>query len=421
MDSPSAQAREEARLAANFSETLAGYNRNGTGEWKPTIITAHDLCQKDFPEPRWAIPGIVPEGTTLLCGKPKMGKSWMALGLGIAVASGGVALGSIRVDAGDVLYLSLEDNERRLKKRIKKILPDGDIPPRLHLTTEWPKVGEGCRGYIAQWLRQTPDARMVIIDTLKKIRPNRGNRDMYDADYEMGASLQVLSHQHNVAFLIVHHLRKADAVDDPMDMISGSTGLTGSVDGSLVLVRARSEADAILHISGRDIEDDAPLSLKFDQATAIWEKVGLAVDMDMTPERQRIMSVMRAAGGSITAKQVAARIGKEYETIRKRMAAMEKEGDIKIESGDRNSGYRYVVATPPIPTANYTNYPNLDDEEGEAGTVGTVGSGISYAYTLKEGGGGNYRTDTQDLEVARAALLNTYGDRLLDVTKIGSR
>ena len=111
--------------------------------WKPMIITADDLCRKEFPEPRWAVPGIVPEGTTLLCGKPKMGKSWMALGFGIAVASGGVALGSLKVKTRDVLYLSLEDNERRLKKRIQKILPDGNIPARLHLTTEWPKVGEG--------------------------------------------------------------------------------------------------------------------------------------------------------------------------------------------------------------------------------------------------------------------------------------
>lgn len=124
--------------------------------WNPTIIPADALCRKEFPEPRWAIPGIVPEGTTLLCGKPKMGKSWMALGWGIAVASGGVALGSIPVEQGDVLYLSLENNQRRLKKRINKILPDGNIPPQLHLTTEWPKVGEGCREHITKWLAVTP-------------------------------------------------------------------------------------------------------------------------------------------------------------------------------------------------------------------------------------------------------------------------
>ena len=216
---------------------------------RPTIITADALCKKVFPEPRWAIPGIVPEGATLLCGKPKMGKSWMALGFGIAVASGGKALGSIPVDPGDVLYLSLEDNERRLKSRLQKMLPNNDVPPGLHLTTEWPKVGDGCRAYITDWLAKTPSARMVIIDTLKKIRPDRGKRDLYDADYESGEAIQKLAHKHGVAILIIHHLRKADAIDDPMDMISGSTGLTGSVDGSLVLTRTRGEADATLHIA----------------------------------------------------------------------------------------------------------------------------------------------------------------------------
>ena len=385
--------------------------------WMPTIITADALCQKEFPDPRWAIPGIVPEGTTLLCGKPKMGKSWMALGFGLAVASGGVALGSISVEAGDVLYLSLEDNQRRLKKRISKILPDGNVPARLHLTTEWPMVGEGCRAYIANWLNQNKDARMVIVDTLKKIRPNRGSRDLYDADYEIGAALQKLSHKHGIAFLIVHHLRKADAIDDPMDMISGSTGLTGSVDGSLVLARSRGEEDAVLHISGRDIEDDAPLSLKFDQATALWEKIGIA-SPDMTPERQKIMSIMRDTGNPVTARQVAGFIGKEYETVRKRMAAMESAGDIQIDSGNRSTGYYYV---PCIPDTNHPNHPNLEESttggDSEAGTVGMVGTGYMYTYTLSDGGQGNYRTEAPNLEVARAELVKRYGDRLSNVTE----
>ena len=327
--------------------------------WQPTIITADELCRTDFPEPRWAIPGLVPEGTTLLCGKPKMGKSWMALGLGIAVASGGMALGSIFVEDGDVLYLSLEDNERRLQSRIKKMLPDGDIPERLHLTTEWPKVGEGCRAYLGNWLMNHNSTRLVIIDTLKKIRTNRGNRDLYDADYDIGSSLQLLAHKYNVAFLIVHHLRKAESVDDPMDMISGSTGLTGSVDGSLVLARSRGEEDAVLYISGRDVEDDSPLSLKFDQATALWEKVGIATP-DLTPERQQIMRIIRSHGKPITARQVAGFTDKSYETIRKRMSAMESEGDIRIYSGDQKAGFSYV---PCIPDTNYPNYPNLNNEE----------------------------------------------------------
>ena len=378
--------------------------------WVPTIITADALCRKEFPEPRWAIPGIVPEGTTLLCGKPKMGKSWMALGFGLDVASGGVALGSIPVEAGDVLYLSLEDNERRLKKRIKKILPDGDIPARLHLTTEWPKVGEGCREYITFWLGEHPEARMIIIDTLKKIRQNRGGRDLYDADYEIGSSLQMLSHKHGVAFLIVHHLRKADAIDDPMDMISGSTGLTGSVDGSLVLVRTRGEADATLHISGRDIEDDAPLALKFDPATALWEKIGFAVDPDMTLERQKIMRVLRDANHPMTAKAIAAQIGGKYENIRQIIYRLEEAGDVTRSGGNKKDGYTFQ-----IPHYNNNNNYNQDDKGADSEGSCNSCNDCNYLYTLHGGDRGTYRTDAQDLATAQAELTKRYGDRLASV------
>jgi len=79
------------------------------------IFTAAELVAEELQPVRWVVRGLLPEGVTLLAGKPKLGKSWLALGLGVAVASGGVALGTKPVDRGDVLYLALEDNPQRLQ------------------------------------------------------------------------------------------------------------------------------------------------------------------------------------------------------------------------------------------------------------------------------------------------------------------
>src|SRR5258708_19570344 len=83
----------------------------------PEIFPLKALLQKELPPVKWAIPGILPEGLTLLCGKPKMGKSWLVLGFALGIACGGYVLGKVNVEQGYVLYLSLEDNERRLQRR----------------------------------------------------------------------------------------------------------------------------------------------------------------------------------------------------------------------------------------------------------------------------------------------------------------
>ena len=88
-------------------------NENGhreAGRIFPWTFTAADLMREDLPPVKWAVPGILPEGLTLPAGKPKLGKSWLAAGLGIAKVSGGVALRKIPVERGEVLYLPLHVN-----------------------------------------------------------------------------------------------------------------------------------------------------------------------------------------------------------------------------------------------------------------------------------------------------------------------
>ena len=140
----------------------------------------------------------MPEGVTLFAGKPKLGKSWLALGVAIAVSTGGVALGTRPVEEGDVLYMALEDNHRRLRKRLEKLL-EGDAPERLHIATEWPRMDEGGDEALGRWLEAHPDARLVVVDILKRVRPRTSpNRSVYDADYEALAAMQSLAAEHEV-------------------------------------------------------------------------------------------------------------------------------------------------------------------------------------------------------------------------------
>lgn len=110
---------------------------------QPVGIRASELQSLQFPPIKYVIPDYVAEGLTIFAGRPKLGKSWCCLDWGGAVASGGVAFGSIQCEEGDVLYLALEDNQRRLKSRLEKVFPTGDWPDRLTFWTECDRLDRG--------------------------------------------------------------------------------------------------------------------------------------------------------------------------------------------------------------------------------------------------------------------------------------
>jgi hypothetical protein len=298
------------------------------------IFSAADLMAEEMPEVRWAVPDILPEGVTLLAGKPKLGKSWMALGLAIATATGGVALGTKRVEKGEVLYLALEDNKRRLQNRIRKLLAGRTAPAGLHIATDWPRANEGGCERLDAFLTDHPDTRLVVIDTLARIKPRTfGRRTQYDEDRDAVDPLIPIAAEHGVAILLVHHLREAES-DDPLDMIHGSAGLTGGVDGALVLKRQRGRADAYLHVEGRDIENPTELALKFDHNAATWAIVGNAEEYRMSETRAAILGVIDDADGPLGPKEITAILNSqgfkiEYGTVRERLSQMAKDGQVE--------------------------------------------------------------------------------------------
>lgn len=314
---------------------------------RPTVIpsprlsneqgyTAADLVRMEFPEPRFAVDGIVPEGVTILAGRPKHGKSWLCLGLGVAIAAGGHALGQIPVEQGDVLYLALEDNQRRLKSRLLTLLGDEEAPRRLWFHTDWPRVDKGGVNQIAQWLEDHRQARLVIIDTLARFRPivKEGG---YAADYNALAALQKMVGEYGVSAIVVHHLRKL-AVDkdggDWIDAVSGTLGLAGAADGLMGLFRVRGSQDAVLKVTGRD-QDDSELGLRFDPVSASWSLEGKASDLLLSPERAAIVQLLRRTG-TLTPAQIADELKKNRSTTRSLLQRMVVAEQL-IAEGDRYS------------------------------------------------------------------------------------
>lgn len=286
---------------------------------------------KTFAPVRWTVPGILPEGVTLLSGKAKMGKSWLALGWCIAVATGGAALGKRRVEQGEALYLALEDNQRRIQSRLKKVLAGDKAPEGFYIYTEWERFDNGGTDALHYWLEDHPNTRLVVIDTLKKVRPRgpQGNRNIYDLDYEALEPLLPIAAEHNVSIMVVHHNNKMLDPTDPFDAVSGSTGLTGGVDGVLILNRERGKADAFLYVDGRDIEDQGEHPLKWDHNVCSWTlSDGEPIEYRMSDERGSVYNALPDYGDTgIGPKAVALASGMTEEGIRYLLGKMVDAGE----------------------------------------------------------------------------------------------
>jgi hypothetical protein len=262
-----------------------------------TSWSADELLATEFPPPKWAVPGLLAEGLNVIVSPPKVGKSWLALGLSVAVASGGVALGKVSVDAGDVLYLGLEDTPRRLQSRLRSVLDGSPPPAALTVSIECESIPSGGADRIAGWLEAHKNARLVVVDVFAKVRGSVDrNTDVYTADYTAIGALKALADRFGVAFLLVHHTRKAGA-EDYLDSVSGSNGIAGAADAVIVLSRARNTAEAKLSITGRDVEE-AEYALTFDPKVGTWTLLDVpAFTVDLSDERRRILEVVQGRDG----------------------------------------------------------------------------------------------------------------------------
>lgn len=263
-------------VTADDAAAVEGF-KSPAGPWDG-FFTLSDLAAAELPPIRWAVPGLLPAGLALLVAAPKIGKSWLALDLCLAVASGGEWLGKKAVQ-GAALYLDLEDSPNRLQSRMQKLL-DGFTPAPCSCTVRLnaPPLGQGLEALLEEWYTANQDgARLVVVDTFQRIRPEpTGKENAYAADYRTCAVLQRWAMQHGICLLLVHHTKKAIETADIFNSISGSTGIFGAADAVLTITKKqRFEDTAVLSMTGRDI-DMEQLRVTFDKGLFRWRVLGPA-------------------------------------------------------------------------------------------------------------------------------------------------
>jgi len=293
----------------------------------PHIMSAADLREKTFPPISYVVPGYIVEGCTIIAGRPKIGKSWFMLDVGLAVASGGQTLGSVQCDEGDVLYIALEDNERRLQSRITKILGAFQKwPARFQYATQWPRADDGGLQQIRNWIAAAENPRLIVVDVLAAFRSPRGREaTLYESDYGAVKALQQIPGETGVGVVVVHHLRKSGAESDPFEKVSGTLGLSGAAD--TVLVLDRDGNGATLYGRGRDIEE-IETAVEFDRQTCRWRVLGEAAEVRRTDERAQILSVLIGASEPMAPKDIAIETGMPRNNVDQLLYKIAKTGEI---------------------------------------------------------------------------------------------
>lgn len=244
-------------------------------------------------------------------------------------------MGSVGLEGGPVLYLALEDTPRRLQTRMGKILEGRPAPSTLTLATTCPPLPQGGGEAIAQWLERNSEARMVVIDVFAKMRgPATPGASAYDADYAAVGHAKRLADHYGVAVVLVHHVRKAGS-DDFLAEVSGTNGLAGAADATLVLKRSRGQADGVLHVTGRDV-DEAEYALRFHSAAGTWELLdGPAGDHTIGDTRAAILRHVRTNPGAQPKDIAAALPDVDPGTIRRTCSRMAADGQLTKDTTGR--------------------------------------------------------------------------------------
>ena len=239
------------------------------------VIPAEELLDTAYAPSGSLIDGLMGQGVYILAGAPKVGKSWLVLWLANQV-SRGEPVWELKTEKCGVLYISLEDTFQRIQKRLNDV--SGGSPGSIWLATESLYIGEGFEEQLVNFLAAHPNVKLVIIDTLQRVRKAGQEQYNYARDYEAVCALKKIADRFLITLLLVHHTRKTES-SDSFNMISGTTGLLGCADGALVLQKSsRMETTATLDVTGREVAD-TQLNLRFDKQRKVWDFVSFGGDM----------------------------------------------------------------------------------------------------------------------------------------------
>lgn len=280
-------------------------------EFKPIrAVTAAELDKMDIPAIEWIVEKILPVGLSMIGAPSKYYKSYMALGLCVAICNGGKFL-DFNCHKHACLYLDLESTKRRPKSRLNQIIgPFGEKPDNLHIITgtdEPGRIGDGFEKQIEYQLQEHPDIKLIIVDVFQMIRqPAKKNQTGYDRDYDDFKVLKQIADKHNIGLMLIHHTRKMRDPSDVFNELSGSVGVMGALDCAWVITKDdRYSEEGTLHITGRDMETQK-LKIRFNKKSFQWEYIGteedieaqrLQAEYDQSPIVETIKKLVKQGGG----------------------------------------------------------------------------------------------------------------------------
>lgn len=253
-------------------------------------ITASELDKMDIPPITWLVKDILPVGLSMIGAPSKYYKSYMALGLCLAICEGGKFLG-FDCEKHACLYFDLESTKRRPKNRINQIAGlFTEKPDNLYIITgeQNPgRIGEGFEEQVELQLSEHPNIKLIVVDVFQMIRqPKKRNQTDYDCDYENFKAIKQITDAHDIGLTLIHHTRKMKDPTDVFNELSGSVGVMGALDCAWVISKDdRYATEATLHITGRDLEP-RKLKVRFNKKTFQWEYIGTEEDV----ENQRFMA-----------------------------------------------------------------------------------------------------------------------------------
>lgn len=243
-------------------------------------ISMNEIYDTAYPPKVPIIDDFLYAGTYLFVGAPKLGKSFFMAQIGYHICMG-IPLWNYEVRQGSVLYLALEDDYSRIQSRLNRMF-GFESADNFFFATRADSLNNGLEQELHNFIKEHPDLRLVIIDTLQKVREVGNDKCSYANDYEIVTKLKELSDKYGICLLVVHHTRKMES-SDSFDMISGTNGLLGAADGAFVMTKEkRTENKAFLEIAGRD-QQDQRLELEFQRDTCKWKLIKAETELWKTP------------------------------------------------------------------------------------------------------------------------------------------
>ena len=274
-------------------------------------MTAKELLSADLPPVEYIVDVIISKGLVVLSAKSKIGKSWFALDLALAVSSGADFLG-FNTTQGEVLYIDLENSKALTQQRIIRLLNGTDAPSGLTIVNDYSTMNDTFMEDITEYLEGHPKVSLVIVDVFQKIKKSKSNNKAdYDDVYENFTPLKELAEKYSISLILVMHDRKMTDITDPFSNILGSTAIMGASDEVIVIHKKnRNDADATLSITGRTVQE-CEYSIKFNKPICKWEMLGDAAEIQEKREKEEfysnplvktIVKLVNTNGGTYTGK-----------------------------------------------------------------------------------------------------------------------